>query len=742
MRAYFLSKLYKRWKTALLIPIALSIGIYTSHLIASSVENANNSFHQKEYLESLSAAATELITGFGRAIAPSVIASSFAYNHPVSLAFFDRLSSIEFESKPIGTLAYTVRRLANETSETEQELSELYGTNITLTHIDYREDVMWIIMYTYPFVDFAIGLNLNSQEDRSSAISDMFLGGNITVTKPVELGTGEYGIFSLEPVRDSAGAIDAFLLRLFTVENYFGSDIFETFVVQQSVPFQVTIDGSDLVRNATLPEDDTTSFSGKFEGIEIVVAAPSTESDQNYRHYYGILMCSGVLITSLVVTAMLLNLRTSVEAEKTADLKGRFITHMSHEIRTPMNGIMGSTEMMLEYSMEDVLVEYLRVIRSCGAFLLNVINDILDMSKMEAGTMDVCLEEFNLISDTMRVVRDTKINFETSSSTTIMENVETSLEICRRFPLQAKGDSVRYRQILSNIYMNAMRFTDRGSIKIHVNCAQVSNTHVTVEISVSDTGIGMSQKNATRCFKSFVQVHPSSRDIGGTGLGLSLCKKLIALMGGSLECTSEVGKGSTFTLKIKMAGRLNDNPPPNNYGYVFSTENKHLIDSEISKGLYSEPSVSRRWSEKEPLVLIVDDNKINRVIASKLLESMGVPSHTCDNGIQAVESCETTKFSLVLMDMVMPMMDGETATRTIRSSQTNPNRDTPILFLTANVGRHYHDLCIQAGGNAVITKPIDKKTLLTSMTTLVTKEEATWMKTRYSNTPIVNKLSA
>lgn len=741
MRA-FTSELLKRWKGTLLIPIAIGVGIYTSHFIASGVENANDSLHQKEYSESLSVAATELISGFGRAIAPSVIASSFEYNYPLSLALFDRLSPLEFENKAIGTLAYVLKRFQNETFETELELSELYGTNITLSHIDYLEDDMWIIAYTYPFVDFAIGLNLNSQIDRSLAITDLTLHGNITVSKPLEIGTGEYGIFSLEPVRDPADAIDAFLLRLFTVENFFGSDIFEMFVLQRSVPYQVTIDGSDLVRNATLPEGGTTSFSGTFEGIEIVVAAPSAEPVQNYRHYYGLLMCSGVLITSLVVAAMLLNLRASVQAEKTVELKGRFITDMSHEIRTPMNGIMGSTEMMLEYPMEDALVEYLRVIQSCGAFLLNIINDILDMSKMEAGMMDIGSEEFNLISDTLQVLRNTKISFETSSPNSIMENVETSLDICKRFPLQVKGDPIRYRQVLSNIYMNAMRFTDRGSIKIHAKCTPVSNMDVAVEISVSDTGIGMSPKNAIRCFESFVQVHSQSRDIGGTGLGLSLCKKLLSLMGGSVECTSEVGKGSTFTLKMKMAGRLNENPPPDNYRWVFSKENRHLIDNEISEGLRSDSSVSDSSSEKEPLVLIVDDNKINRVIASKLLESMGVPSHTCDNGIQAVELCETTKFSLVLMDMVMPMMDGETATRTIRSSQTNPNRDTPILFLTANVGRHYHDLCIQAGGNAVITKPMDKKTLLTSMAVLVTKEEASWMKKRYMNASSFKKLSA
>lgn len=738
----FSSKLLKRWKGTLLIPIALGVGICASHFIASGVEKANSSLRQKEYAESLSVAATELISGFGRAIAPSVIASSFAYNHPLSLALFDRLSPLEFENKPIGTLAYAVKRSANETFETEQELSELYGTDITLSNIDYLEDVMWIIIYAHPFVDFAIGLNLNSQEDTSLAISDMSLNGNITVTKPVELGTGEYGILSLEPVRDSADAVDALLLRLFTTEKYFGSDIFETFVLQKSVPYQVTIDGTDLIQNATLPEGGITSFSENFEGIEIVVAAPSAEPVQNYRHYYGMLMCSGVLITSLVVAAMLFNLRASVEAKKTVELKGKFITDMSHEIRTPMNGIMGSTEMMLEYPMEDALVEYLRVIRSCGAFLLNIINDILDMSKMEAGMMDICSEDFNLISDTLQVVRNTKISFETSSPTGIMENVETSLNICQSFPLQVKGDSIRYRQVLSNIYMNAMRFTDRGSITIHVKCVPVSNTDVTVEISVSDTGIGMSRKNATRCFKSFVQVHPQSRDIGGTGLGLSVSKKLLSLMGGSVVCTSEVGKGSTFTLKMKMAGCLNKNPPPDNYRWVFSKENRGFIDKEILEGLYSESSVSESSPEKEPLVLIVDDNKINRVIASKVLQSFGVPSHTCDNGIQAVELCETIKFSLVLMDMVMPMMDGETATRTIRSSQTNPNRDTPILFLTANVGRHYHDLCIQAGGNAVITKPINKKTLLTSMSALVTKEEASWMKKRYTNASSFKKLSA
>jgi len=441
-------------------------------------------------------------------------------------------------------------------------------------------------------------------------------------------------------------------------------------------------------------------------------------------------MCSGVLITSLVAVAIVLNLRASIEAEKTVALKGRFITDMSHEIRTPMNGVMGSTEIMLGYPMEDALVTYLDVIRSCGSILLNIINDILDMSKMEAGMMDIRSEQFNLISDTLQVVRSAKTSFETSAPDSAIENVETSLEICQNFPLEVNGDPIRYRQVLSNVYMNALRFTDRGSINIRVKCAAVSNSDVSIEISVSDTGIGMSKKNATRCFESFVQVHPQSRDVGGTGLGLSVCKKLLSLMDGSVVCTSVLGKGSTFILKMNMGGCLNENPPPKNYAWVFSKANKHLVDKDILESLHSESTTSDNSSEKEPLILIVDDNRINRMIATKVLESMGVPSQSCDNGIQAVEQCETTKFSLVLMDMVMPMMDGETATRTIRSSKTNPNRTTPILFLTANVGRYYHDLCIESGGNAVITKPINKKTLLASMTALLTKEEASWMKKR------------
>lgn len=716
-------QLRNKWKVVLAVPAVAAIGIYSSLMIASSIQNSDNSRHEAGYAQSFGVAAEDLVAGFGRAISPSVIASFFSYNYPLDLNLFEQASLLEFQNAQMSTIAYVVRVFPNETHNTEVEFSKIYDRNISLSYIDNVGDILWVIYYTYPFVDIAIGLHLNSEVDRALAISDMFFNEKISVTKPLEIGTGDFGIFSLEPVHDFNLGVEAFVLRLFTVEDFLGSDVFGTFIASESVPHQISIDGHNLVQNSSLArEKDTLVFSGEFEGIEIIVTASSSPGGDR-QNYYEYLLSSGLLVTVLVVVAILLNIKATIAAEKTVELKGRFITDMSHEIRTPMNGVLGSAEILMGYPMEDPLVKYVNIIKSCGETLLNIVNDILDMSKIEAGMMDICSAEFDMISTTVQVVRDTKVSFEP-----LGDRVKTSIDICRNFPRHVVGDSVRYRQVLSDIYTNALKFTDRGEIKICVRCKPISSSDVLVEISVSDTGIGMSEKNTTRCFEAFVQLHPPTRDVGGTGLGLSVCKKLVHLMGGTVSCKSKIAEGSTFTFRIRLGGTLHETPPDENHKWVLSSDNK--INGAILKSSRSD-SLSSEGPETQPLILVVDDNKINRIIASKVLESMGVPSLTADNGVQAIEKSESTKFSIILM--VMPVMDGETATRTIRASTTNLNRETPILFLTANVGKQFHELCINSGGNAVITKPVNKRILMTSVTTLLKQQEATWVRRRYNS---------
>jgi len=379
-------------------------------------------------------------------------------------------------------------------------------------------------------------------------------------------------------------------------------------------------------------------------------------------------------------------------AERANSAKSTFLAMMSHEIRTPINGVIGLAHLALKSDPTSKQRDYLSKILSSANALSGVINDVLDVSKIEAGKLEIEQTEFSLddVLDNVSAVVGQKIEDKKLALTLRVDPVPGSLI----------GDPLRLGQVLINLVNNALKFTEEGAIVLASKVVEKSDSRVTLEFQVSDTGIGMSTEQMSRLFRPFTQADESTtRKYGGTGLGLSICKRVVELMGGDIRVASEPNKGSTFSFTVDV-------------GYV-----SHA--SGPSAEVVADSSEVRR-SLDGARVLVAEDNEINLQITTELLRGVGVRVDTATNGARAVERVRSSLedggdglYDAVLMDIQMPEMDGYEATRVIRADARF--RDLPIIGLTAHVMVEELQRCVDVGMNGHVAKPIDPSLLFATV---------------------------
>jgi signal transduction histidine kinase/ActR/RegA family two-component response regulator len=364
------------------------------------------------------------------------------------------------------------------------------------------------------------------------------------------------------------------------------------------------------------------------------------------------------------------------KADAANEAKSSFLGVISHELRTPMNGVLGAAQLLSATRLEATQREYLSIIRNSGDNLLSLLNDILDMTKIEAGkmtfeTVDVSIEELH-----KRVTGP----FEAQATAKGLGFV-SSFE--GEVPAVVRGDPLRVCQVLHNLLSNAVKFTEAGDIRYVVSGERLDDKRVRFAFSVTDSGSGIAPADLERLFQPFTQVDASStRRFGGTGLGLTIARRMANIMGGDISVVSEPGKGSTFTLSVD-ADVVEWTP-------VRAAES---IDAEVGDGDHLK-------------VLIVEDHPVNRMILEAWMGSAGHATATAENGQIAVEVAAAQAFDLIIMDVNMPVMDGLSATRLIRDGD-GPNRDTPLVVLSASARHEDHEAGLAAGADAYLNKPID-----------------------------------
>jgi signal transduction histidine kinase len=427
------------------------------------------------------------------------------------------------------------------------------------------------------------------------------------------------------------------------------------------------------------------------------------------------------------------------EAAETANrAKDVFLANMSHEIRTPISGITGFTYLLMKSDLSEKQREQMNYIKLSCDHLLSVINDILDLSKIEAGRLQLARTEFHL-STVVETVIATLIPKSQEKKLALSCHIEPNV------PQDFIGDPTRLRQVLFNLIYNAIKFTGSGEVRLRCRVKEQTPRETTLQFSVTDTGIGLPKEEFDRIFKRFAQADVQTQaKYGGTGLGLSISKHLVELMGGDIWVESTPGSGSSFNFTVQL---------PVHHGALYAVQDPdqsasmHIAETDIAdfrlspkKGpepLTLEEMENPRTERCELDILLAEDDLINRKMAANMLEKMGACVTTAENGADALKTMETCRFDIVFMDVKMPVMDGIEATLRIREREVGGDNQIPIIAMTAHAMQGDSENFIKAGMSDYISKPIDPDMLMQKLWIWHQK-----IQKEGKDLPVINRLAA
>lgn len=370
------------------------------------------------------------------------------------------------------------------------------------------------------------------------------------------------------------------------------------------------------------------------------------------------------------------------EAVKASNVKSVFLANMSHEIRTPMNAIMGFSELALKENLPDYLKEYMDDIHSSSKQLLSIVNDILDLTKIEFGKVELQEQDYN-ISEVLKEISD-EILIKTKE-----KNLDFFVEIDDELPEMLYGDKEKIWNIMEILLMNSVKYTQEGFVKLGVTVLNKDDEKVKVQFSFIDTGIGILEEDLDNLFESFARAHHKT-GVEGTGLGLCVVKKYVELMGGTIHVESKYHKGTIFVIVFEQ-----------------------IIGNQRAKIESSKPIVSEKTENGENMklhntkVLIVDDNEVNLKVASKIIYYYGVETETCESGEESIALCQKNKYDIIFMDQMMPIMDGIEAMKKIKELENYDSETCKIVALTANAIEGVREQLMKEGFDEYLSKPIN-----------------------------------
>jgi PAS domain S-box-containing protein len=454
----------------------------------------------------------------------------------------------------------------------------------------------------------------------------------------------------------------------------------------QELELQKVFENGDAVRNIV----EKTAFCGREVWLDTQIVPLKTKSG----------LVTAVMGVSRDVTEfkrseeILRNAKEAAEAATRA--KSEFLANMSHEIRTPMNAVIGMTGLLLDEDLTTNQKECLETIRRSGESLLSIINNILDLSKIEAGVTDLECQPFELI-------RCVETSLDLVSADANKKGISTRCEFDDDTPAVILGDPTRLSQILVNLLNNSVKFTETGEISVAVSGKRLEGEKYEIHFAVKDTGIGIPQDKMGRLFQSFSQIDSSTtRKYGGTGLGLAISKKLVEMMNGTIWVESEAGSGTTFHFTIKVEKTLHEPIDINKLDSISNASLNGKLDHHLS-------------------ILLAEDNLVNQMVTQRMLNKLGCRADVASNGIEVLRALERQSYDVVIMDVLMPEMDGLEATREIRRRW--PESGPKIIAMTASVLKGDRETCLAAGMDGYISKPAKLVELKSALESYVSHEK-------------------
>ena len=476
------------------------------------------------------------------------------------------------------------------------------------------------------------------------------------------------------------------------------ADIFST-DRGEMVLFESEIPGTDFLVSGYVPKAVASEGIGNITYLVIWV--------------FGLLMLL-VMIGAYYLSRILVKARENDElrkakaiAEETAKAKGDFLANMSHEIRTPINAILGLNEMILREAEDETILDYSESIKAAGSTLLGLINDVLDFSKIESGKIDILPVDYDLSS----VLGDLVNMISTRAD---QKGLALKTDFDPNTPKMLNGDEIRIKQVITNLLTNAVKYTEKGSVtfKVGFERSQKEQDVVFLSVSVEDTGIGIREEDMDRLFGEFERIEESrNRYVEGTGLGMSITKSLLDMMGSSLEVKSRYGEGSSFSFVLKQKV-----VSPSPLGDYAASYREHLMKHQKYKEAFTAPDAH---------ILVVDDNLMNLTVFKGLVKKTLIKVDTAEDGNSALALTKDKKYDIIFLDHMMPGKDGIETLKEVKIQADGKNAETPEICLTANAISGSREIYTAAGFDEYLTKPIDAERLEELLLSFLPEEKIT-----------------